>query len=321
MTWFIAGFRNKGVLNMGRIVRGMGLSADRFLLATVLLIFWGCGGVSAARGGPPSASLPPRPTGGIIVDHQCTKLDRIPVQWINAAKAKLHIAYGHTSHGSQIVTGMEGLVRFKGPLYAFNKGGAGGALDLRDTPFSEAYMDLGYPDRIKWAKETKSYLDSHPEVNVVIWSWCGQVDASEAEINTYLNLMSDLERDYPNVNFVYMTGHLDGTGLQGNVHRRNEQIRAYCRANNKILYDFADIETWNPDGVYFGDKYPNDNCDYSLRGDGKRDGNWAVEWQKAHVEGADWYNCVSAHSQPLNANLKAYAAWWLWARLAGWDGR
>jgi len=299
----------------------MGLSADRFLLATVLLIFWGCGGVSAARGGPPSASLPPRPTGGIIVDHQCTKLDRIPVQWINAAKAKLHIAYGHTSHGSQIVTGMEGLVRFKGPLYAFNKGGAGGALDLRDTPFSEAYMDLGYPDRIKWAKETKSYLDSHPEVNVVIWSWCGQVDASEAEINTYLNLMSDLERDYPNVNFVYMTGHLDGTGLQGNVHRRNEQIRAYCRANNKILYDFADIETWNPDGVYFGDKYPNDNCDYSLRGDGKRDGNWAVEWQKAHVEGADWYNCVSAHSQPLNANLKAYAAWWLWARLAGWDGR
>jgi len=34
----------------------------------------------------------------------------------------------------------------------------------------------------------------------------------------------------------------------------------------------------------------------------------------------DWYRCGSAHSQPLNANRKAYAAWWLWARLAGWNG-
>ena len=33
----------------------------------------------------------------------------------------------------------------------------------------------------------------------------------------------------------------------------------------------------------------------------------------------DWYSCSSAHSQPLNANRKAYAAWWLWARLAGWS--
>jgi hypothetical protein len=35
--------------------------------------------------------------------------------------------------------------------------------------------------------------------------------------------------------------------------------------------------------------------------------------------GVDWYDCSSAHSEPLNANMKAYAAWWLWARLAGWD--
>jgi len=291
---------------------------------SVLMAIGGCNSgkdmLASRTGVIPEAGLQ-KPTTGIVIDHSCTKLDRIPEQWIHAAKANLHIAYGHTSHGSQLVTGMEGLVRFKGPLYAFNKSGTGGALDLRDTPFSEPYMDLGYQDRNKWEKETRIYLKSHPEVNVVIWSWCGQVDASEAEIDLYLHLMTALERDYPNVHFVYMTGHLDGTGLRGNVHRRNEQIRVYCRANNKILYDFADIETWNPDGVYYGDKYPNDNCDYSRQGDGKRDGNWAIEWQKAHEEGVDWYKCESAHSQPLNANLKAYAAWWLWARLAGWDGR
>ena len=27
-----------------------------------------------------------------------------------------------------------------------------------------------------------------------------------------------------------------------------------------------------------------------------------------------------AHTQALNGNLKAYAAWWLWARLGGWNG-
>ncbi len=47
----------------------------------------------------------------------------------------------------------------------------------------------------------------------------------------------------------------------------------------------------------------------------------AIEWQNAHEEGVDWYNITSAHSQPLNANMKAYAAWWMFARLAGWDGQ
>ena len=68
------------------------------------------------------------------------------------------------------------------------------------------------------------------------------------------------------------------------------------------------------------DKKPNDGCDYDTDGDGTLDGNWAIEWQNSHTEGTDWYDCSSAHSQPLNANQKAYAAWWLWARIAGWDG-
>ena len=132
--------------------------------------------------------------------------------------------------------------------------------------------------------------------------------------------MNQLESDFPNVKFVYMTGHLDGSGLTGNLHLRNEQIRNYCINNDKILFDFADIECYDPDGNYFGDKNPNDNCDYDSDGNGARDKNWATEWQNLHTEGEDWYQCSSAHSQALNANQKAYAAWWLWASLAGWDG-
>ena len=254
----------------------------------------------------------------LIIDHRCINLNSIPAESIDAAKKNLHIAYSHTSHGSQITDGMTGLVSFKGTGYSWNNGGSGGALDLHDYAMSG---DLGAPDRTSWATQTRTYLAANKDVNVIIWSWCGQVSTStEADITTYLNLMEALENDFKNVKFVYMTGHLDGTGLTGNLHQRNEQIRTYCKTNKKILFDFADIESYNPDGVYFGTMKPTDACDYDNDGNGSMESNWAIQWQNSHTQGKDWYNCSSAHSQPLNANQKAYASWWLWARLAGWDG-
>jgi len=257
-------------------------------------------------------------TKSLIINHTNANINMIPAQWISAAKQTLHIAYGHTSHGSQLTDGMTGLVSFKGSLYNWNNGGTAGALDLHDYAMSG---DLGAPDRTTWASLTRSYLAANPDVNVIIWSWCGEVSsATETDINTYLNLMSALENDFSKVKFVYMTGHLDGSGLTGNLHLRNEQIRSFCKAGNKILYDFEDIESYDPDGVYYGDRKPNDACDYDSDGNGTTDANWAINWQNKHIQGTDWYSCSSAHSQPLNANQKAYAAWWLWARLGGWDG-
>src|SRR5512143_361048 len=239
----------------------------------------------------------PRTT-ALIADHTVCRLTAIPAEGIEAAKARLHIAYGHTSHGSQIVYGMAGLADWKGSLYSFNGGGAGGALDLRDMPFTGA-SDLGNPDRTAWAAATRAYLAANPSVNVVMWSWCGQVSsATEADIQSYCALMSALERDFPGVTFIYMTGHLDGTGPGGNLHRRNEQIRAYCRNFAKVLFDFADIESYGPDGAFYLDRGANDNCDYDSDANGSLDRNWAIEWQNAHP--GEWYSCSAAHSQPLN---------------------
>ena len=252
----------------------------------------------------------------IIVDHNnatLADLESIPTEWINKAKSNLNIYYSHTSHGSQITTGMTGLVSFKGSTYAWNSTGKDGALRLR-----EGGTDLGDSN---WPQQTRNFLKNNPGVNVVMWSWCGQVsDASKDYIDKYLSAMNQLEKEYPNVKFVYMTGHTDGTGVNGNLNIRNEQIRSYCRTNNKILFDFADIESYDPDGKYYLDKKVNDNCDYDSDGNGSRESNWAIAWQNSHTKNVDWYDCSSAHSQPLNANMKAYAAWYLWARLAGWNG-
>jgi hypothetical protein len=125
--------------------------------------------------------------------------------------------------------------------------------------------------------------------------------------------MNALEGDYPDVTFVYMTGHLNGTGETGDLHLRNEQIRDFCVTNNKVLFDFADIESYDPDGTSFLELGADDNCDYS-------GGNWATEWCAAHPASDLCLTCSCAHSQPLNCNLKARAFWWMLARLAGWDG-
>ncbi len=62
-----------------------------------------------------------------------------------------------------------------------------------------------------------------------------------------------------------------------------------------------------------------DTCAYDSDNNGSRDANWAIDWQNTHTQDLDWYHCISSHTQPLNANQKAYAAWWLWATLAGWN--
>ena len=173
-----------------------------------------------------------------------------------------------------------------------------------------------------WDDDTRVYLDDHPGCNVIIWAWCGDVWYVDLQ-SWYLDPMNQLESEYPDVQFVYMTGHLEGWGIGGDLYLANQQIRNYCIANNKILYDFADIEKYSPDAdTNYQEYYADDACDYQPPGGGTA--NWANNWLAANpghelTQISQW--CPScAHSVSLNCTKKGIAAWYLWARLAGWEG-
>ncbi|MBM4293319.1 MAG: hypothetical protein FJ126_00215 [Deltaproteobacteria bacterium] len=230
----------------------------------------------------------------VIADHRAAAaFGFIPEQFIKQAKSQFRLYYGHTSHGSQIMTGLEML---RDALHSFNSGP--GSLYIEET-----YGDLGHNGDLAWCDTTRARLNEPGNnINMVMWSWCGGVSNNTPQgINAYLNAMSKLEQDYPHVTFVYMTGHTDGSGVSGNLNVRNNQIRNFCRKKGKVLFDFADIESWDPAGQYYPDT--SDDC------------GWCSAWCSTHTcPGCS--DC--AHSHCFNCYLKGEAFWWMMARVAGW---
>lgn len=251
----------------------------------------------------------------LIIDHTCTDIGKIPRQWLTKTHKQLGVWYGHTSHGSQITSGMS----------AINSGNFryGSTPNSGMLLYQETSGDLGHNGDLRWSARTKAQLNRITnKANVIMWSWCGGVSGNTtAGINAYLQEMTKLELQYPNVIFIYMTGHLNGSGVDGNLNIRNNQIREYCRANNKVLFDFANIESFDPDGNSVLERGADDGCKYDKNGDGRKDGNWCDEWIERHPDHRITLPSSAAHTHPLNGALKGRAFWWMMARLAGWDGK
>jgi len=49
------------------------------------------------------------PASAFTIDHNCTDISRIPDQWLGQARTQFRIHYAHTSHGEQIIVGLQRL--------------------------------------------------------------------------------------------------------------------------------------------------------------------------------------------------------------------
>ena len=264
-------------------------NAQRLFTAFVVLVaglFFMAGGANAQ---------------GFIIDHTCTDLSQIPDTWINPVKTSLKVHYAHTSHGEQIYVGLDRIskVNSKYAFYPDNcqMPSTETALALMEGQTISDYCETYITPDYYWDGDaaldiTRGMLNTH-DVNISMWAWCTQLDYySHSEVQNYLNAMSLLESQYPGVTFVYFTGNAQSE--EQNRVDRNNQIRDYCRQNNKILFDFADLDCW-----YGGEQHTV--------------GGIPMEHPQYHGDEA-------GHTTYGSCDNKAKAFWWLLARIAGWDG-
>ncbi len=267
----------------------------------------------------------------LIVDHNAVmQFDQIPDYWLEQAK-QLTFHYAHTSHGGQIICGLLELeevdsrysVAVRQSSSSPNLPAAENppALRIYDGNPPETYITPdGYWQGSSAINRTRAVADTG-YFDFSMWSWCGQQSDNDVEtVQEYLRVLDQLEKEYPQMNFIYMTGHTDGTQDNANstLKRNNNLVRDYVKANNKILFDFADIESWDPAGNHYHNT--TDAC------------SWCENWCNSHPaclpynpgdncfnhdQTNTWYCCD--HSHRFNCFIKAKAFWWMMARLAGWN--
>jgi len=300
----------------------------------------------------PTGDLPETVAGETIASYQVANesvLRSIPEEYINLARSTLHIAYQHTSHGTHVSFGMFGLPGYTSGdelLFAItNNDPTPGKLDFRDYAqgeYAEAAVDASdlSRDETAFIQTTRNYLDdpANAEINVVMWSWCS-INGHNV-VGNYLPGMKTLIDEYgPSgskigtgsgkravpVTFVFMTGHAEADNNIGNLKPGNQAdtIIGFCNAGKYFCLDYFGIDSHDMGDTYWADAGDNgDSQDYG--------GNFYEDWQQTHVAGTDYYLnrdapqgdvTFGAHnSQHITANRKAYAMWWILARIAGWDG-
>lgn len=284
-----------------------------------------------------------------IADYKVAResvLRGIPVRFIEAAKSNLHIMYCGTSHSSQTVDGMRGLMQYKtgdNTLFAvtFNGVPVAGSLDIHYRP-SGPYTasDLSHDSvdaqgKTQYYYRTIEYLDNpaYADVNVVMWSWCSidghdvqvYLDNFQALINMYRAGGSKGRTAANAVRFVFMTGYASGgygdTPEPPYIHspyQNHKRIVDFCKANGYFCLDYWSQDTYEYEtDAYKPTEDGNDNVQHKAYTD-------------SHTVGVDWFQCrdygsgsvsLPAHAnQHLTGNRRAYGAWWIWARLAGWNG-
>jgi len=298
-------------------------------------------------------NVSPDPVGPVfIAGHEIAveeTLRSIPEEYIEKARSEFHVAYQHTSHGTHVSYGIFGLQDYKTgdeTLFAVsNNDPSLGKLDFRDYALS-AYAPPGVDasdlsrDETAFIQTTRNFLDDPDNsiVNVVMWSWCN-IAGHDVEEN-YLTGMDSLINEYGHggskigtgqgqrispVQFIFMTGHANQSANSGsgNPESQAELILNYCRNNNQFCLDYYGIDSHCMAGKYWPDAGDNGNSD-------SYGGNYYEDWQGNTTLGVHYYENKSApggsvtfgahNSQHITANRKAFAFWWILARMAGWEG-
>jgi hypothetical protein len=244
----------------------------------------------------------------IVINHLCADLAAIPADAIQTAQDVCKWHYARLSHGRQLMVGFEN-IEAADPFYAAIWPKTGGSLPVEPGTLC-IYTDAVSSDsywRGSGIDITRSILAGTPALNISALSWCAELNtASESYVQEYLTALQTLESEFPDVTFVYFTGTAqDSAGYGYNRYLRNKQIRDFCVANNRVLYDFEDLDSswFNPATQQW------EHSTYEYNG-------VTVPVEHPNLAGND-----AEHTSYASCEQKGRAAWWMMAVLAGWSAR
>ncbi len=107
----------------------------------------------------------------ILIDHNCIDLTEIPDNWTESAKDGIKLHYAHTSHGGQLIIGIQ-MLKESDPKYNFARGeqalpNAQGALCIFDGQEDKTYITPGdYWNSPEGVAATQAVLDNNKGINV-----------------------------------------------------------------------------------------------------------------------------------------------------------
>jgi hypothetical protein len=263
-------------------------------LLAIILSLSGTGGAGAWEGAGP-----------LIIEHTCTDLSRIPTAWIDSTKSKMRMYYGHTSHGEQVTEGLRRIDEAD-PFFAY--AGAYRVLPAESGTFC-VNDDFGVSPALycmtsAGMDRTKGALNSNPTINISMFMWCVELNTWTAEqVEEYFDSTEVLEAEFPHVTFIYTTGNAQYASASGyNRWLRNEQIRAYCITNDKVLFDFGDMDAW-----WYNPATP-----------GWEQDTYEYDGHTVPIEHSQYYGDEWGHTTFESCEVKGRAMWWLATMLSGW---
>lgn len=244
-----------------------------------------------------------------VFDHRHAAVDPIPATCISQLQSGNFVFhYAHRSHGAQIIEGADS-IEMADPTYGFESEyceppNATGVLPVWDgmTPATGNYIEAEQ----YWATqagldELRGILSQNPALKYSLWAWSYEIsEQTEASVRQYLEAMSALEAEFPEVTFIYMTGTAEEEFNAANRFQRNQQIRDYCQANGKVLYDFEDLDAW-----YNGEQH-------TIMVDGV-----TVPLEHPEYNHADPNGYNGTHTTQASCENKARAFWYMVAALEG----
>jgi len=289
-----------------------------------------------------------------IADYTVAKeeiLRSIPREVIDKARNEFKILYIHTSHGTHVTYGLNGLQYYKqgdGELYAVKVVNilqtkvvtAPDSLELYDWYGSDlSQYETTFDEKTRAALDDPKYAD----INVVMWSWCSINYHEPAKY--YLPKMKALIEEYGEggskigtgegqrakpVKFIFMTGHADSNHNIGEGLPKNQAdiIDDFCNANGYLCLDYFSIESHDMNGNYWDDAGDDSYSVKYRRSEDAVSYYFFQDYQDAHALGKDYFynrdinddiNTGKHVNQHITANRKAYAMWWILARLTGWE--